>query len=66
MVRLTAPLAGPPRLFTAQEVAALLGVSIRQVWRMRLSGALPAPVRIGKRSVRWREADLALFVRRLN
>lgn len=40
-------------LITAEKLAELLGVSIRTLWRLRRSGKLPAPVRIGG-CVRWR------------
>lgn len=50
------------RLLTVREVAARLGVSTRQVWKLAASGRLPAPVRLA-RSVRWRESDIADFIR---
>ena len=43
-------------LLNAIEVGRRLSVSKRTVWRLRDSGALPAPVRVGG-SVRWR-ADI--------
>jgi excisionase family DNA binding protein len=46
-----------PLLLTVDEVAQLLGLSRRTVWRLRSTGRIPAPVRIG-RSVRWRRADV--------
>ncbi len=52
----------PYRLLSADSVAEALGVSKRQVWRLRSAGRLPEPVRIG-RCVRWRAADLAEWVR---
>lgn len=39
-------------LYTAEEVAELLRCSVRNVWRLRDVGDLPAAVRIG-RLVRW-------------
>jgi len=50
------------RLLTVREVAARLGVSGRQVWKLCASGRLPAPVRLA-RSVRWRESDISEFIR---
>ncbi|NLN94401.1 MAG: helix-turn-helix domain-containing protein [Candidatus Hydrogenedens sp.] len=35
------------KLLTAVQVAELLGVAKRTVWRLRDSGAIPAPVRLG-------------------
>jgi predicted DNA-binding transcriptional regulator AlpA len=40
------------QLVTAREVARLLSVSARSVWRLRDSGRMPDPVRVGG-SVRW-------------
>ena len=41
-----------PLLMTADQVAALLQISARTVWRLRSSGKLPRPVEVGG-SVRW-------------
>lgn len=49
------------KLLTVQEVAARLGVSSRQVWKLAASDRLPAPVRLA-RSVRWRESDIQRFI----
>jgi len=49
------------KLLKDSEVAALLGVSRRQVWKLRAASQLPEPVRVGG-SVRWREADLAAWM----
>ncbi|MFO0839908.1 MAG: helix-turn-helix domain-containing protein [Phycisphaerae bacterium] len=48
-------------LLTVQQVAKLLNISCRQVYKLVASGRLPVPVRLG-RSVRWRESDLAAFL----
>ena len=50
-------------LLKVAEVAALLKVSTRQIWKLAASGRLPTPVRLG-RSVRWRAADIDAFVER--
>ena len=39
-------------LLTAKDLAELLGVSLRSVWRRISDGTVPKPVRIG-RLVRW-------------
>ncbi|MGD8452200.1 MAG: hypothetical protein PVJ57_10315 [Phycisphaerae bacterium] len=44
-----------------RDVAARLGVSTRQVWKLAGSERLPLPVRLA-RSVRWRESDIARFI----
>lgn len=46
------------KLLTAKEVAELLGVHVRSVWRMAQTGEIPAPIRLGERVVRWRLSDL--------
>lgn len=45
-------------LLTVRQVAELLGIHTRSVWRMSLTGAIPAPIRLGHRVVRWRLSDL--------
>lgn len=52
-------------LLTAREVADLLGVHVRSVWRLSQAGEIPAPIRIGERVVRWRLADLEAHLQRL-
>lgn len=42
---------------SAKEFARLLGVSLRQIWRLNATGKLPRPVRLGG-SVRWNRAEV--------
>jgi len=42
---------------SARELADLLGISMRQVWRLNSAGKLPRPVRIGG-SVRWNRQEI--------
>lgn len=51
---------GGDRLLKASEVAALLSVSTRLVWRLRATGELPA-VTIG-RSTRFRRSDVERII----
>jgi excisionase family DNA binding protein len=53
------------RLFSAQDVAELLGVSRRTVFRLRASGALPAPFEISTNTVRWRYRDILDYLSNL-
>jgi excisionase family DNA binding protein len=46
---------------TAKEVARLLGVSVRHVYKLHASGRLPRPVRLS-RSARWRRAELEAWL----
>ena len=44
-------------LLNAKQVAGLLGVSVRSVYRLRDGLRMPRPVRVGT-LLRWRESDL--------
>jgi predicted DNA-binding transcriptional regulator AlpA len=50
------------RLIDATDLAHTLSVSLRQVWRLRATGEIPAPVRVGSRSVRWRASDIDRYL----
>ena len=50
-----------PRLVTAQEVARLLNISTRTLWRLRSAGHLPAPVRLGG-AVRWQLNEIRKWI----
>jgi predicted DNA-binding transcriptional regulator AlpA len=41
-----------------REMAEVLCVNARAVWRMAQRGDMPAPNRLGERVVRWRLSDL--------
>lgn len=45
-------------LLTVRQVAELLGVHARSIWRLSQAGDIPAPIRLGERVVRWRLSDL--------
>jgi predicted DNA-binding transcriptional regulator AlpA len=49
-------------LLRAADVARLLSVSVRTVWRMRDAGQLPRPVRVASKMVRWRRSDIESFI----
>lgn len=50
-----------PQMVDCAEVAAILGISTRTVWRLIASHELPEPLRIG-RSVRWRLIDIERWI----
>ena len=50
-------------LLTVDEVAALLGISVRSVWRLVSSGKMPRPVKLS-RSCRWKKAEIIEWVDR--
>ena len=47
---------------SAKELATLLGVSLRQIWRLNATAKLPKPVRLGG-SVRWLREEIAAFLK---
>ena len=49
-----------PILLTAKQVAYLLGLSERSIWRLSGAGDLPAPIALG-RSKRWYRKSLDEF-----
>jgi predicted DNA-binding transcriptional regulator AlpA len=52
------------RLLSVAQVASLLSISPRSVWRKVSSHDLPNPIRLGTgRLVRWRLSDLAALVK---
>ncbi|WP_152051756.1 helix-turn-helix transcriptional regulator [Tautonia marina] len=52
-----------PRLITAEELAKLMQVSERTLWRLLSGGKVPQPVRIG-RNTRWRLAEVTEWIER--
>ncbi len=52
-----------PHLITAEELAKLMKVSERTLWRLLSGGKLPKPVRIG-RNTRWRLAEVTDWIER--
>ena len=55
------PSTAEPVLLSVADVARMLSVSVRHVWRLRDSGDLPAPIYLG-RTVRWRKAALDRWI----
>ena len=52
---------GKPLLITATELAELLQVSKRTLWRLRSAGHLPQAVRLGG-TVRWRLDEIRKWI----
>jgi prophage regulatory protein len=50
-------------LLAAEEVAAMLGVSERTLWRLLSAGKVPKPVRFG-RNTRWRVDEVKEWIDR--
>ena len=55
------PTSNPPLLIPACEVARLLGISKRTLWRLLSAGKLPAPIRLGN-NVRWRLDEVEQWI----
>jgi prophage regulatory protein len=49
------------QLLTVEDLAKLLHVSVRTVWRLRRNASLPRPVKIGG-GVRWRISDVRAWI----
>ena len=52
----------PDLLLTVREVARRLALATRTVWKWSRSGQLPPPVRLGRRTLRWRAAEIERYV----
>jgi len=50
------------KLLTAKQVAELLSVSTRTVWRMLSACELPKPIRFGGRVTRWKSSDIEAWI----
>ena len=49
------------RMLTAEQIGKQLAVSKRQIFRLRASGKLPRPVKIGG-SIRWNQAEIDKWI----
>lgn len=52
-----------PSLLTAKEVAGLLKVSMRTIWRLKSAGRLPQSIDLGG-SVRWSALEVFRWIER--
>ncbi|WP_149754623.1 helix-turn-helix transcriptional regulator [Roseivivax sediminis] len=48
----------PARVFRRPDVEEMTGLSCSSIYEMMARGDFPKPIRIGRRAVAWREADL--------
>lgn len=51
------------RLIAVAEVATIMGVSVRTVWRLAEVGELPAPVKLSPKVTRWKLSEIEAFIR---
>lgn len=49
-------------LLSVGEVAAMLSISTREVWRRADSGELPRPIRLGARTRRWLREEIEAII----
>jgi excisionase family DNA binding protein len=52
-----------PDLLTVHELAGILKLSHRSIWRLVRSGQLPTPIHLGS-STRWRVDEIAAWLKR--
>lgn len=50
------------RLLKVHEVAAMLAISTREVWRRADSGLLPKPLRLGDKVRRWVRVEIEAVI----
>lgn len=55
------PIAPQAELLTVEQLAALLAIGKRTLWRYARSGRAPAPIKIGA-VVRWRRAEVMTWI----
>lgn len=55
-----------PDLLTSQQVAQRLVISVRTLWRMVAAGKFPPPIRYNRKLVRWKSADVTLYIESLD
>jgi predicted DNA-binding transcriptional regulator AlpA len=60
-----APAVVPALWLSGKDVAALLGIGQRTLWRMLDAGQVPQPHRFTRKLVRWDRAELFQFVENL-
>ncbi len=49
------------QLINVRTVAEMLGISLRQVWRLNATARLPKPIRLGG-SVKWRRSEILAWL----
>lgn len=53
------------RMLKSSEVAELVGVSMRTLWRLLAAGRFPEPVRFNRKVMRWKRADVVQWLKDL-
>jgi len=50
------------KLLSAKQLGNVLSLSARTIWRLRSSGKLPEPVKVGQGAIRWRQSDIEKWI----
>ena len=53
------------QLLTVKDVAAMLKIHPRTVWRMSAMGEIPAPLTLAPKTIRWRLKDIEAHLAKL-
>jgi len=56
---------GGERLLSVQEVAQILGICVRQVWRMVAEKKLPLPLQMGRKATRFLLSEITEYIEKL-
>lgn len=49
------------KMLTAQNVAKIVGVCVKTLWKWEAAGRMPRAIRITRRTVLWKEEDILLW-----
>jgi len=49
-------------LLTVKDVAEILSIGVRTVWRWRALGKIPSPVRLTRQTLRWKASQLQAYL----
>lgn len=52
----------PEELLTVDQVAAMLNINKRQLWKMEKAEVIPAPIRWNKKLIRWKLSDIKAYI----
>ena len=55
-------MSGDDKLLTVRQVAVLMTVSARKIWRDVAARTFPAPVKLGPKTTRWWESEVRQFL----
>jgi excisionase family DNA binding protein len=49
-------------LLTVRDVAELLSMSVREVWRLESEGRIPKAIRMSRKTVRWKGTQIEAYL----